>query len=172
MDDLIEEVEDILTSGANAPFVPSTETLPPIPVKGPIERQTIDRETGPLEEAVATPGVRRPGLAVRVARFPQRVGRVNAVDFQQNTDVLGNNFIAPATGVLRVQGFITSTSTATTLSITWDGGQNYATANEGATLIPGAVFTQDFEVTELDEVNFQFNGNVTATMRITFREGD
>lgn len=174
---LIGDVEQFLGGGAAAlEDLGGVQTLPGISPDLPVDQEQTERSTGTVEEATASPSVRRPSIAVRVARFPVAIFRSISDQFMSGNAVMDSDFLVGAIGEIVVEGFITSDSTATTLAMTLSGSEapdaQWGLLNGGANLVEGAWFRESHAVMRGDAVNFKFGGNVTAMLRVTFREGD
>lgn len=168
----IAEVEAFLTGGASALDRMQAPELPALPPGGPVRLEEPPLEYGAVGDALSSPSVHRPPLAMRVAKFPVAVMKMNAVQVQANENLLADSFQVRADGEVVVEGFITSSATASIISLSVDSGQNFGGLNANAALPVGAWFREVHQVHRQDAVNLQVGTATTITLRVTYREGE
>jgi hypothetical protein len=144
--------------------------LPPVPAGSPVHVQEVPHDRATVEEAVASPPVRRPNVAVRIATFPESIVREDNKTYAANNPILSQDYVAKANGEIMIEVLLIS-GAATTMQMTLDGQQNWGNLNGGANLIVGSWFRERHEIHEGDMLNFRFGGQVQASIRVTFREG-
>ena len=172
MANLITDIEAFVGGGMEAvERLMGPPVLPDLPGEGAVSIEEPPRASGTPEDTIASPSVRRPPVAARVATFPLRIFVANNDEFTNNP-VLDQDYLVQANGQLTIECLINAQATATTLQMRVDGEKGiWGNLNGGANLILGAWFRESHDVYEGDQLNFQFGASTQATLRVTFREG-
>lgn len=161
---------DALVTEMAPPYQPPP--APPIPARPATSVEEEPHATGTVDQAVASPSVRRPSRAVRVAVFPVEAARLDDYDAIENENLLDEAFEVPASGRLSVQALIVSGATAAVLNVSLDNGRRFGALNDGAVLPVGAWFREPMDVSEGDRVQLQVSAATTLSLRCFFREGE
>jgi len=174
---LIRDLGEKLGPGFLAPYI--TERRPPtgarnleVPI-APAVSQTpsvaVGRTApayGTIDQAVGSPAVRAPDVAVFMSPYPQEVFKSSGpIQAAADSGILGERgFVAPWAGTCWITGTVAESSGPVSLQASRDGGQSWSTLNADQPLVMGAEFGFPFALARGSRLD------VSVTTEATFQD--
>lgn len=145
----------------------------PISGQPPVVLENNELSQGHVDDAVASPEVRRPPVAVRTSAFVMDLGRLPKDSIVTANRRLIDDFLVPAAGVVTVQGVVTGTTTVFTVCVANpDDSDQYFPLNGGANITIGTWFKDSVQVVRGDLVNVSVKDNTTiGPFRVVYSDG-
>lgn len=157
-----------------APSVVEVPVYPAVPEAPAVPVEEVPVSTAPIGQTIASPSVRRPSVALRVATFPDVVYQATNAEIVANQPVLQDSLRILSPGVLTLTALLDPSASSTQVLVTVDGTHyGIVVSDDGSALAtPGFWFRAKIDVVPGDVVNVQVSSEgLFRVLRLVFREG-